>query len=263
MSNRATQLIVRTASRAKNSICQMTIRDLLALAIVLGGLLFTGTMAWQIICTSKDKDSGHQLVLTSILPLVGTWVGTVLAFYFAKDNFESAAKSTRESMGLTDKLHQIGVADPGVMMPITLIHKLSLSAGEDPTSVKLTDVLDATESHNRLPIVDSKGAAVFIVHRSIATAFVTTKVIDNKMAADDVAKLTLGHMKQERADLFASIKAMVFVRRAATLAEAKRAMEAMPNCRDVFVTETGLASEPVVGWVSNIDIARLSNAERS
>ena len=28
-----------------------------------------------------------RMVFSAILPLVGTWVGTVLAYYFSKDNF--------------------------------------------------------------------------------------------------------------------------------------------------------------------------------
>src|SRR5437660_837167 len=35
-----------------------------------------------------------QYVLTAVLPVVAAWVGTVLAFYFGRENYESAAKST-------------------------------------------------------------------------------------------------------------------------------------------------------------------------
>ena len=32
-----------------------------------------------------------QLLFSSLLPLFGSWVGTVLAYYFSKDNYEAAA----------------------------------------------------------------------------------------------------------------------------------------------------------------------------
>lgn len=41
---------------------------------------------------------------------------------------------------------------------------------------------------------------------------------------------------------------------AATMADAKAIMSSFANCRDVFVTENGQRSEPVIGWVTNVDI---------
>lgn len=35
-------------------------------------------------------------VLTIVLPLIGTWVGTVLAFYFSRENFVAAARQTAD-----------------------------------------------------------------------------------------------------------------------------------------------------------------------
>lgn len=37
-----------------------------------------------------------QMVFASVLPLLGTWVGTVLAFYFSRENFEAANKSVQD-----------------------------------------------------------------------------------------------------------------------------------------------------------------------
>jgi hypothetical protein len=50
----------------------------------------------------------------------------------------------------------------------------------------------------------------------------------------------------------------VVVKRQATLAEAKGAMIARPGCSDVFVTAGGGRNEPVVGWLTNVDISRSS-----
>ena len=45
-----------------------------------------------------------------------------------------------------------------------------------------------------------------------------------------------------------------------TLADAKRRMEAVADCQDVFVTASGLAEDRIVGWLPNIVIARESRA---
>jgi hypothetical protein len=44
------------------------------------------------------------------------------------------------------------------------------------------------------------------------------------------------------------------------LADAKAKMESLTGCQDVIVTHQGNAGEPVLGWISNVDIARLSQA---
>lgn len=42
---------------------------------------------------NKDQREGLTYVYSVILPLIGTWMGTILAYYFSKDNFEAANKS--------------------------------------------------------------------------------------------------------------------------------------------------------------------------
>jgi hypothetical protein len=66
------------------------------------------------------------------------------------------------------------------------------------------------------------------------------------------------------ADLLADheMKAMfeltfVVVKRQATIAEAKSAMLATPYCSDVCVTNGGTRDEAVLGWLTNVDIARI------
>ena len=43
---------------------------------------------------AKERYGFVKDVLTIVLPLVGTWVGTVLAFYFSRENFVAAASQT-------------------------------------------------------------------------------------------------------------------------------------------------------------------------
>jgi len=46
---------------------------------------------------------------------------------------------------------------------------------------------------------------------------------------------------------------VAFVPAAANIGEAKRKMEAQPKCTDAFVTETGVKTEPMLGWLTNVD----------
>jgi hypothetical protein len=55
-------------------------------------------------------------------------------------------------------------------------------------------------------------------------------------------------------------KAIAFVSVDQTLADAKAAMDAVPGCQDVIVTQSGAPTMPVIGWIMNTDIGRLSQA---
>jgi hypothetical protein len=55
-------------------------------------------------------------------------------------------------------------------------------------------------------------------------------------------------------------KAIAFVSADQTLSDAKAAMDAVPGCQDVIVTQTGAPTMAVIGWTMNTDIGRLSQA---
>jgi hypothetical protein len=45
----------------------------------------------------------------------------------------------------------------------------------------------------------------------------------------------------------------------ATLGDARARMNVVPRCHDVIVTQTGSATDPVVGWLTNTDLAAVSD----
>jgi NAD-dependent dihydropyrimidine dehydrogenase PreA subunit len=53
---------------------------------------------------------------------------------------------------------------------------------------------------------------------------------------------------------------LVYVDCDAMVTEAKEKMDKQPNCQDVIVTKTGRSDEPILGWLTNIDIARYTDA---
>jgi hypothetical protein len=57
-----------------------------------------------------QRDSITRLVFVSVLPLFGTWVGTILAFYFASRNLETATASTLNLAQATARLAGIPTA---------------------------------------------------------------------------------------------------------------------------------------------------------
>src|ERR1043166_6071715 len=60
-----------------------------------GGLIVLATLIIISSWIQKPSDDAKKL-FDALLPVFGTWVGTLLSFYFSKDNFEAATKSVTE-----------------------------------------------------------------------------------------------------------------------------------------------------------------------
>jgi hypothetical protein len=204
-------------------------------------------------------------------------VGTVLAFYFAKDNFEAASRSTKEILGIEQKLRSIPVKD--AMIPIDKIDAFKLGAsiavpasGALPArtvalpasadAILVDDALDylAAKQRNRLPILDANGAGKYVIHVSTLDKFRSRQLRLPANSPAAAAKWTLNDLRVNDPDSFKAILAWATVGETATLADAKHAMETTPDCIDVLVTKSGKGDSPVVGWLTNIEIGQRSKA---
>src|SRR3954467_1354257 len=93
-------------------------RDQIAEKVVFWSGVGIGVTTLTVLVTTAIFDSKNlsdisRTAFNTLIPLFGTWVGTVLAFYFASKNFEAASKSTRELVDQLgdDKLKQVAVKD--------------------------------------------------------------------------------------------------------------------------------------------------------
>lgn len=75
-------------------------RDYIALLVIAVGILGITAVAVAAIVFARDSERANttMAVFTALLPVVGTWIGTVLAFYFAKENFQAASDATRATL---------------------------------------------------------------------------------------------------------------------------------------------------------------------
>src|SRR5579863_6696728 len=97
---------------------------LLAIVILVGA----GIVEYEKPGNGSIKDTS-QLLLSSLLPLFGTWVGTVLAFYFSKENFEAANRSAIDVVrSVSQRLTATRVSE--AMMPRGRMITLDLASGQ-------------------------------------------------------------------------------------------------------------------------------------
>jgi hypothetical protein len=234
---------------------------LLAITMVLGAYL------------SKDEDAvlrTSQLLLSSLLPLFATWVGTVLAFYYTKENYQAATQGTLDIVkSVSQRLASTLIQDV-MMRRAAIIFQLVPATGLG--AVKLAEVEakfnlvgGSGGKISRLHMFDENDRAVAILHRAVwsemlVAALKNAPPVD--INAGTLAQLLGKSYPSSAGSTFEDFitKTIAFVGIDRTLAEAKAKMEAKPSCQDVIVTQSGLPSEPVRGWISNVDIGRLSQA---
>jgi hypothetical protein len=194
-----------------------------------------------------------QFIFTALLPLWGTWIGTVLAFYFSKENFEAANKSVRElveQISGGDKLKSVKVTE--AMMPYDKIKKIELKSGDNEDALSPQNLYNQVITDKiRRSLIFKEGCIVLALHKSILSEF----ILRNSTG-------TLADLKKDSdKDIQNAItNGAPTISKEATLLDVKMMMDNLPGCQDVFVTETGKKSEKVLGWVSNVDVFNNSRA---
>jgi hypothetical protein len=235
-------------------------RAILATSIVLisiGGIIAIAVLSIKTL-HGQDQAEMTRLVFSSVLPLLGTWVGTVLAFYFARESLQAATDSTNRLIGRLDPRAPVSQA----MIPRSRIIAHSLQPAETPEVVELSVLLSQMRDGgvHRIPVLTTTGSVTHIVHESTITAFLAIPPVPPIPAptapADPLAGKTIADLLAVP-DLAEMVKAMGFVSVSATIAEARTEMRRVPQCNDVFVTTRGRSDEPVEGWLTNTDLAGL------
>jgi hypothetical protein len=159
-----------------------------------------------------------------------------------------------------DKLEEeLPVSDR--MIPVNKMSVFTLpeikDQDDDPaTQVKIKDLFSMLKGLvTRIPVFDNKGIVKYIIHQSVLYKFIAEKSM-NAAKTSDFETLTLRDFLDYKGIEELVSGSFVFVSKDATLGDAKLKMETTKNCQDVFVTENGIETEPVEGWLTNIEITK-------
>jgi CBS domain-containing protein len=224
-------------------------RKWLAVAIVGASIVaIVAISAVAIALAGGSRPDTSRLVFSSVLPLLGTWVGTVLAFYFARENFQAATESTL-------KLAGIETATPvtRVMIREADFVAYDLGTGDRVEDVQLAAVRQRMQAlvppSRRLPIRNVSGAVLYVIHDSTLIAYA-----DSVSQPPATLDKTIGNMLDD-AQYKQLIEAIGFVDEKATVADARAVMVSVKNSNDVFVTANGKRDERAIGWLTNTLLA--------
>ncbi len=217
------------------------------------GITAIGAIAWK----STEPYEHVKDILSILLPVIGAWAGTVIAFYFSRENFEAAATHTAalvKQLTPEEKLRSIPSRD--AMLPIEKVLRFTLDRAESAVKLK-ADLIDAKlvkENRNRLPVLDPQGRPKYILHRSTLDRFLVEAVAAGKA----LAELTLKDVIDDTTFKDILVNGFRTVPATSSLAEAKALMDRVEVCLDVFVTEDGTPNTKVIGWLTNVIVMEQS-----
>jgi len=232
-------------------------------------LIMLVAIASQYISKGKDNEAFNNVkeLFNILLPVIGTWMGTLLAFYFSKDNFAAASQQAQDMAsrisGTDQKLQALKVNE--IMIKPNDGMLLTLDDEDAFKKMKLNDLLakmDETRSE-RLPIL-KKGSLtfIFLIYRTTLERFIL-EFINGKISFPGKQKppvnkddLIVDDMYQSDSKLFKDIQNIkyCFLPINATLDKVKAAMQDNTICQDVFITQTGSRDEKVEGWITNTQV---------
>jgi hypothetical protein len=188
-------------------------------------------------------------VLSTVLPVFASWVGMVLAFYFGQRSFQAATEQAQKLAKISPE-ERAKAPIASIMRRFRDTVHFTIPTGQSEVDVTLAALRDKLkEKTSRLPIVDADRKPKYMIHESSLDKY-------EKAGGSEADTLeTFLDKQREKGVEFGLGKAFVAVGEDATIAEAKRGMEQVAFCQDIFVTAQGTADEPLIGWVSNVRLA--------
>lgn len=189
-------------------------------------------------------------IIGVLLPVISAWVGTILAFYFSRENYVAAAEANTKVLGLTLAQRLQRILAEEVMITIGDA-KNDFTLDKPLTKVLLKELLAQTADQtglNRILIREKAGAVKYIAHRSILDKFIASQALKG----NDGAALTLENLVKD-SDTESWINSFGTIDRKAPLSDVKLQMDRNPKCSDVVVTEGD--SKRVIGWITNVIVA--------
>jgi hypothetical protein len=229
--------------------------------LIVSGIVLVSSAA-VLVTMATDRSAAADRAFSMLVPMIGTWIGTVIAYYFSGENFVKASQSVSKLVDqiTTEKLKTIPVTQ--AMIPRANVKFVQLPAGNDESAVNFkSGLIDLyVDPVTRLPVLDDQGRVKYIIHQSLVYKYLADQALSAGTTPFNVATQSLKDFLDHGTIRTVAANTLAFVQENATLADAKSRMEAMSDCQDVFVTSDATNSKPMIGWLPNTEITKRSRA---
>jgi uncharacterized membrane protein len=148
------------------------------------------------------------------------------------------------------------------MIPKDKIIYYSIKTDDDLNGIKIKDFYPFFKGTvTRLPVLDEKGILKILIHQGLLYKFIAEKNIEaaSKNTTFKIEDSTLKELMDHPGLSDFIINTTGFVSEKSTLSEARTKMKETKNCQDIIITQNGNSDEPIIGWLTNSDINKLSN----
>ncbi|MFN6131874.1 MAG: hypothetical protein ACK46L_03000, partial [Synechococcaceae cyanobacterium] len=238
-------------------------REKIAVWVLFLSITFVFLLSVSSIGLSQKGKRGEtsQSVMTATLPLYGTWVGTLLAFYFSRNAFEAAASaSTRNAATFQQIASSSAAAPPPPENPLAKISVKSLAnnllvSQKDPTK-QLTDVLEDLQKidRSRVIVVDaSTNKFLGLVYSRTAEAYLAQPGQDAAGQATQSAPSLQTYLNWLNGSGANAKPIIVFLPETASLADVDTKFKES-KAKDAIVTSDGTPDSPVIAYINDNDI---------
>ena len=226
-------------------------REWLGIIIIAVSVIVLGIVGYEIVNNGNSED--YIFVYSSLLPLVGTWVGVVLAFYFGKENYEVASKKYESIINrLTPE-----VLDDIEVSQIMITKKTMVSKSwNDIKNNTVQEIIDFLMMVNksRLPVLDLNQNIKYIIHASLLSKPI--KKSSNETQAPDTS-ITMESFVRQHNEVIGEI---LTVGQHEKLEVVRQKLNAKTGIKDVFVLDE---AGNLIGWLTDTLILRYINSKRS
>ena len=243
------------ALRSRIAPLVLTIGSIAIVALALGLIITFAILATAVPPVTEVRTKIDTLltgVFSTVLPVLATWVGTVLAFYFGSENFRQAAQSTRDVLSDQQTVKK-KITD--IMVPFERIAQLSADDEEKAGALKMEDVIHAmSEAATRIIVFDKKAQTPIYVIRSgppMPKDWITAEYKVGKLSENKTIKDYLEADAKNKTDA----TNFRFIDENATR-EAALALMAREGVDDVFITKDGQKTGRVLGWATTHDLLK-------
>lgn len=236
----------------EKSVSSEKIRNWLTFIIVSVSVLAITLLA---IYTISKAHNEAKNIFNTVLPVFASWVGTILAYYYGRENFEAANAEVRKIIRqITPEQRAIEPVSKH-MRPLVIMSCFVIPAGKGDADFTIEDLRRKFGGNvSRLPVIDDKDIPRYMIHESSLNKYT------NKGGQDTDTLETF--IKNQQADglEYGINRGFIVVSEDTTLGDAKRKLDSTPPCMDIFVTKAGTADEPLKGWISDRRLAKLFEA---
>ena len=191
-----------------------------------------------------QHDQGEpQEVLNTILPVIGTWIGTILAFYYGSNNLKVASENYQQMLNrLSPEVLDDITVNQVMITTKTMVSKRWNEIKDKPVSQILSFLQEVDKT--RLPILDQQGNVKYIVHKALLLG-----VANDGEDPTQSMQIKMNEFVQKHQGIVDNI---LKVNISDKLEVARDLLKDNTGIQDVFVYE----KESLRGWLTNTLILR-------